>query len=114
MKKYLKKHLWENRWNIKGEVIKEALDHESPKLFFEDLLQHWCVSWMVWKLIYYVDTHKFFDKHYDEIEEIRNELIDEGIMPNDFPKWDLKNDFAWLAFEHRAYEIYNELENEGW
>lgn len=114
MKKYLQKLLRENRWTIKEAVIKEALSSESPKAFFEDLLQHGCVSWMVWSLIYYKDTHEFFDKHYDEIEDIRNELQDEGIMPQDFPKGDLKNDFAWLAFEHRAYEIYNELENEGW
>jgi hypothetical protein len=34
-------------------------------------------------------------------------------MPNDFPKGDLKNDFAWMSYEHRAYELYSELENEG-
>jgi hypothetical protein len=69
---------------------------------------------MVSNLIYYKDTHSFFDKHYDEIEEIRHDLIDQGIMPADFPKNDLKNDYAWLAYEHRASELHNELENEGW
>ncbi len=113
MKKFFKNLLDENKWNIKSIVIKEALASGSPKTYLEDVLQHWCQSWIVSSLIYYKDTHKFFDKHYDEIEEIRNELQDEWIMPNDFPKGDLKNDFAWMSYEHRAYELYSELENEG-
>jgi hypothetical protein len=32
---------------------------------------------MVNSMIYYEDTHKFYDKHYDEIEEIRSKLKDE-------------------------------------
>jgi DNA-binding ferritin-like protein len=29
---------------------------------------------MVGSLVRYSDTHKFFEKHYDEIQEIRDEL----------------------------------------
>jgi len=32
---------------------------------------------MVSSMIYYKDTHEFFDKHYEEIQEIRDELEDQ-------------------------------------
>jgi len=68
---------------------------------------------MVSSLIYYKDTHAFYEKHYDEIEDIRCQLNDDGIEVN-FPECsDLKNFFAWLSFEQRAYELYNDLEREG-
>jgi 23S rRNA A2030 N6-methylase RlmJ len=109
MKKKLKKLLEQNHWNITEEVIKEAMDYHSPKEFFEDLLQYGCQSWMVWSLIRYTDTHKFYDKHYDEIEELRNELADEGLEINIPSHSDLKNFFAWLSFEERARQISDEL-----
>ncbi|WP_457750188.1 DUF7222 domain-containing protein [Sulfurimonas sp.] len=68
---------------------------------------------MVSSLIYYKDTHEFYDKHYQEIEDIRCQLEDDGIEVN-FPKCsDLKNFYAWLSFEQRAYEIYNDLDMDG-
>jgi DNA-binding ferritin-like protein len=65
---------------------------------------------MVGSLVRYKDTHEFFEKHYDEIQEIRDELAEQGVdvpIPTDT---DLKNFLAWFGFEHRAYEVYNELE----
>jgi len=68
---------------------------------------------MVSSLIYYADTHAFYEKHYDEIEDIRCQLIHDGIEVN-FPECsDIKNFYAWLSFEQRAYEIYNTLERDG-
>jgi len=64
---------------------------------------------MIGSLIYYQDTHEFYDKHYDEIEEIREEMLEQGTdikIPNHS---DLKNFFAWLSFEHRANELYDNL-----
>ena len=55
-------------------------------------------------MIRYRDTHKFYDKFYDEIEEIRFELQEQGILENNFIDSDLKNYFAWLSFEHVAYK----------
>jgi len=110
MKDTLKKLLKQNQGNITSEVIKEALDYHSPKEFFEDLLQYGCQSWIVSSLIYYKDTHEFYDKHYNEIEDIRCQLADDGIEV-DFPNCsDLKNFYSWLSFEQRAYEIYNEMD----
>ena len=68
---------------------------------------------MVSSLIYYNDTHAFYDKHYNEIEDIRCQLIDEGIEVNIPECSDIKNFYAWLSFEHRAYEINNTLEMDG-
>lgn len=111
MKKKLQKLLEENQWNITEAVIQEALESEDPKSFFEDLLQYGCQSWMVSSLVRYKDTHEFFNKHYDEIEEIRYDLEKQWIEIK-FPTNDLKNFLAWLSFEHKAYELYNELEQD--
>lgn len=113
MKDTLKQLLEDNQDNITHAVINEALDYHSPKEFFEDLLQHWCQSWMVSSLIYYKDTHEFYDKHYDEIEDIRCQLWDDGIEVNIPQCSDLKNFYAWLSFEQRAYELHNTLEMDG-
>lgn len=59
-------------------------------------------------MIYYKDTHAFYDKHYNEIEDIRYEFEISGVNI-DLKDQDLKNYFAWLAFEHRAYELYVQL-----
>jgi len=113
MKDILEKLLEDNQDNIIQAVINEALDYHSPKEFFEDLLQHGCQSWMVSSLIYYKDTHEFYENHYDEIEDIRYQLWDDGIEVNIPQCTDLKNFYAWLSFEQRAYELYNELEMDG-
>lgn len=113
MRKELEKLLEENQGTIVAEVIQEALDSrfENPIQFFEDLFQHGCQSGMISSLIRYTDTHKFYDKYYNEIEDIRYELQEEWILPQ--VQSDLKNHYAWLSFEHRAYEVYNQLEMEG-
>ncbi len=95
---------------IKACVAQEALDYdcEDVETFFSDLLQYGCVSGMISSLIYYVDTHKFFDDHYDEIEELRYEFEDmlgEPVKPNG----DLKNWFAWFAFEETARKLADDL-----
>ncbi len=63
---------------IRAFVAKEALEYHHPKDFFNDLLQHGCISGMVSELVYYRDTHAFFDRYYHEIEEVR-ESIEEAL-----------------------------------
>lgn len=94
---------------IRKTVVQEALDYHNPKNFFQDLLNHGCQSGMVGGLVYYKDTHAFFEENYSEIEEIRTdyefetgqELIVVG---------DLKNFLAWFAFERTAQLLADELE----
>lgn len=59
-------------------------------------------------MIYYCDTHAFFDEHYDEIEGIRHYFTDEEIHPS-MISGDLKNFYAWMAFEEVAYQMAEEL-----
>lgn len=73
IKKALEDILANEHETIRYSVAEEALSssYESPTLFFNDLLSHGCKSGMIGFLIYYTQTHAFYDKHYDEIEDLR-------------------------------------------
>lgn len=94
--------------NVAEMIIDEADGYETIEGWFEDLFNHGCVSGMVGGLIHYVDTHKFYDDNYSDIEDLRFELEEKcGEAFN--VKDDLKNFYAWLAFEETAREIYHDL-----
>lgn len=97
---------------LKDYVIDYIVDNyegnNEIKCFFSDLLQHGCVSGMINSLIYYTDTAKFYDEYYTEIEELRQELEDNGIEIK--VNCDLKNFYAWLGFEETARKLVDELE----
>jgi hypothetical protein len=59
---------------------------------------------MVSSLIYYCDTHKFFDTHYYEIMELVEDLANQGLKI-ELTGEDLKNKLAWLAFEQVAWDM---------
>ena len=111
MKAKLQKLLEENLGTITEDVITEALSswYDNIKDFFTELQRMWCQSGVISSMIRYSDTHKFYDKHYDEIENIRLELQEEWILWNEPIDQDLKNYLAWLAYEHIAYNIYNQI-----
>lgn len=89
-------------------MAEEALEHTDIPEFFSDLAQHGCVSgWIGW-LTYYNQTHAFYDRHYDEIEELREEWEASTGAPIAI-QGDLKNAYAWFAFECVADEIAQEL-----
>jgi hypothetical protein len=89
-------------------AIDECDNYDTIKDWFEDLGTHGCISGMIGSLIYYSDTHKFFDTYYEDIMDLIVEFRSEaGVMP-DFNS-DLKNDYAWFAFEETAYRLYDEL-----
>lgn len=95
--------------SLRAAVADEALDYCDPQSFFTDLLKHGCISGMVCSLIYYADTHAFFDTHYSEIETLREETEDNLGMPLTI-KGDMKNFLAWFAFEETACQIAMELD----
>lgn len=99
--------------SIEKEVAIEALHHTYEELenFFSDLLNHGCVSGVIGSLVYLKDTHTFFDTHYGEIEELRQEYEENTGVPLSI-NFDLKNDLSWFAFEQVAYNLANELELE--
>ena len=90
--------------NIALKVIEESRNYEDIECFFKDLLNNGCQCWMIWSLIYYTDTHKFFDDNYYEIEEMRLELQENWCLEQ-LPESDYKNYFAWLSFEETARKI---------
>jgi len=103
---YLKAIIKNEPDTIRAFIAYEALySHDNPALFFKDLSTYGCISGMVSSLIYYTDTHEFFDHYYAEIGEIREDYknnIGELIEISG----DLKNNLSWFAFEYRADEIY--------
>ena len=108
MKTQLQQIIKTDVYSLKTAVAQEALDYDNPEAFFHDLLNNGCVCGMVGSLIYYVDTRAFFDKHYDEIEGLREEYEDSTGEPIKI-KGDIKNFLAWFAFEETAYQLANEL-----
>lgn len=109
LKKQLQAIIKSDPNSLRSEVAIEALNYGCDiASFFSDLLSHGCQSGMIGSLIYYSDTHKFYDSHYDEIETVREELED-AFGESLHPKGDLKNWFAWMAFEETARIISDEL-----
>ncbi len=92
-------------------VLEYRQDDEEIKSFFHDLLSHGCCSGMVTGLICHADTWQFFDRFYEEIEELRNDFESEIGEPLRI-EHDLKNFFAWFAFEETAFRLANELDIE--
>ena len=106
----LQETLNERTPSLQKAVALEALDHDTPEeicSFFENLLQHGCVSGMVTSLIYYVDTEAFFDTHYHEIMELKAEYEEMLGEPMQIP-YHLKNHLAWFAFEETARKLWYE------
>lgn len=86
----------------------EGTDNANIKSWYLDLMQGGCRSGFVGSLIYYIDTHKFYDTYYDEIEELRQE-IEEETGESFKIDGDLKNWFAWFGFEETAKKIADEI-----
>ena len=111
LKKILSTIAHNEPWTIRAYVAEEALKHDTDYLagFFRDLANHGCVSGMVSWLIYYCDTHNFFDDYYYEIMSIIEDLTNQGVKI-ELTGEDLKNRLAWLSFEQVAWNMaYNDL-----
>lgn len=104
LKKKLQTVLSENLNTIKACVIQEALNSDTIYNFFNDLLNHGCISGMVSSLIYYRDTEKFFDTYYEEIITLKTEFEESTGETMKIPH-QLKNHLAWFAFEQVAYDL---------
>jgi len=58
-------------------------------------------------MIYTIDVHSFYDKFYNEIENLRINLQDNWILWIESIDQDIKTYYSWLAYEHKVYEIYS-------
>lgn len=112
LKKCLRGIISDAPQSLKAAVAREALDSDDITCFFSDLLRYGCQSGMVSSLIYYSDTHTFYDTYYHDIEELRYDLEQSMGEPLQ-PKGDLKNWYAWLGFEETARLLADEL-NINW
>ena len=108
LKEKLMQIIEDKPFTLSAKVAYTALNREDIENFFSDLLQHGCVSGMVGSLVYYYDTHAFFDEHYAEIEDLRNEWEESVGEPLKIEN-DLKNTLAWFGFEQTAWQIANQL-----
>jgi len=90
--------------SLRSAVASEALEYDNPKTFFADLMCNGCISGMVGSLVYYSDTHAFFDQHYAEIEALRHDYEFNIGEPLEIQN-DLKNFLAWFAFEETAFQM---------
>ena len=104
------KEIAEENKGIRSLVAREAIDYTAyePADFFNDLLNYGCCTGIISSLIYYCDTHKFYDTHYDEIEELRIEFEELNGMPIIIQN-DYKNFMAWFAFEQVTRQLADEL-----
>jgi hypothetical protein len=94
--------------SLERAVVVEALDLQSDENtinFFENLLQHGCISGMVPSLVYYRDTEAFFDTHYEEIILLKTEYEEATGQPMKIPH-QLKNHLAWFGFEETARRLW--------
>ena len=95
---------------IKLFVLNDILDYgdedEDIKGYIENVLTYGCVSGCVSSLTYYHQTKDFFQKYFEEILKIANDMKEEYGLDN----IDLNyNDLSWLSYEETVREIASEL-----
>lgn len=92
-----------NRLEERVKQILEEHKKENERIV-EEVIIYGCSSGVIPELITYKDTHDFYDQFYDEIEELRQQYEAETGESLHFDG-DLKNFFAWFAFEEVAQKL---------
>jgi hypothetical protein len=97
---------------IKELVLKDA---EGDIDYIKDIANNGCQGGGCNGLIYYEDTHNFYNKYAEEIDELLEELNEESgynVIDNmkRMGQTDLRNFLSWLAYEVNAQNIMTELE----
>ena len=101
------------------DIILNNIEEDYVENFFEDLLNHGCISGMIGELIYYRDTLAFFERHKEDITTLLYNFLDScgftcpaEIFGDSWDKEDPlaletanKNLLAWFAFEETARNI---------
>lgn len=87
----------------------QKLNKKAIQAFLEDLNGSGCQGGMISGLIYYNQTHAFFDKYSDDIFELIDELEESFGQPIEVKDKDRKNFYAWLAYEETARQIGQDL-----
>ena len=95
-----------------AEIIVNMLSDEATNEevigTLENITTYGCASGTVPALVYYSDTEAFFDRHSEEIFELIENMVEEGVI--DKKQLELsKNNLVWTAFELIAWEIRDEV-----
>ncbi|KAA6475743.1 DUF7222 domain-containing protein [Bacillus swezeyi] len=85
--------------------VMEIIEENGGRKFAADVLTYGCVSVCVPNLVYYADTHKWFDKFYHEIMELVKKF-EEMTGEKLHHTGDLKNWYAWFSFEETTRKLY--------
>lgn len=95
---------------IEKEVALEVTSLGNDEIInsFSNILNYGSDMGMVSSFIYYKDTHKFFETHYNQIEELRYKYENNTGL-NLYTKGDLKHTMAWFGFQQTAYNMIQEL-----
>ncbi|MCK2000768.1 hypothetical protein MZM54_05110 [[Brevibacterium] frigoritolerans] len=88
--------------------VKSIIEANGGKRFAEDVMTYGCQSGCVTALIYYRQTHEWFDKHYEDIMDLK-ETYENMTGDKLSPDGDLKNWYAWFSFEIVTRDLYDEL-----
>ncbi|MEM7001493.1 MAG: hypothetical protein AAF529_11955 [Pseudomonadota bacterium] len=96
-------------FSLEAEVSRtlRAQRHDDIASLLSDLMRGGCASGTIGGMVYYADTHAFFDRYYHEIEALREEVQDQLGEPLCI-RGDLKNHLAWFAFEGTAFRLARE------
>lgn len=101
---------------IRAQILADA---DGVINYIKDVATHGCIGGICSNLVYYTDTHAFYNKHADEIDEILERVGEEmgesyNIQENmkRLNQTDLRNFLAWFAYEVEAQEIMRELDPE--
>ncbi len=102
--------------SIREQILKDA---DGDTSYIKNAADQGCVGGNCSGLVYYADTHAFYVKHAEEIDELLGEMEEQTGEVYDIAgnmkrlgQSDLRNFLAWMAYEVRAQEIMRELEDE--
>lgn len=99
---------------IKKDVINYLLENNSNddniQINLEDINNYGANGGRVNHLIYLTDTFNYFDKHKHEIKELIKNTVLNDIDDNINFSYQNKNKLSQSAFEYKALELYNDLQ----
>lgn len=99
---------------IREQILKDAEDAGDAVSYIKDAAEHGCIGGNCYNLVYYTDTHAFYAKYADEIDELLDNCDVSPVLEDSDGRikgGDLRNFLVWWAYETQAQEIMSELED---
>ena len=87
----------------------ECVSNEEIISMVNDVITKGCSSGIVLDMMFYRATERFFDTHSEEIFDLLNESIAEGLTDANNINFS-KNNLAWWAYETITSQVLFELE----